>query len=280
MKSIINKIFKLLISIDRLRNCFITQVLIQEVFGEKYKTQLLASLRTDLVSNYFTYPSIINNGYLHIERTIGILRHKQLDSKHLILDIGAAGGETCIMFAKALPDCKIIGFEPITKTYIRLRNNTMIYSNIQTHNIALGKEKGLSIINVMNRVTSSSIFSSRGDSKIYGQNYFGITDKEEIEINALDNFNFYEELIAVMKIDVQGYELEVLKGAEQTLKKTNFVLLELQNHDIYIGAPRYYVLDKYLRDSGFELFDLIPSIREDHQIKEFDSLYINKSLDI
>ena len=130
-----------------------------------------------------------------------------------------------------------------------------------------------------NRITSSSILPP-------SQNIEGdflkdaLIKKEEIEIDIirLDDEISIEKEIALLKIDVQGYELEVLKGATETLKRTSFITLELSNHQSYEGAPLYYELDEYLRNNGFKLYDMIISIRNNGMASEWDAIYINKNL--
>src|SRR5258706_5546752 len=116
----------------------------------------------------------------------------------------------------------------------------------------------------MSRITASSIFESSDNSMLSGNRFFDTVEKERIEIDLLDN-TIMEGSVSLIKMDVQGYELEVLKGGVKTLRNTYFVLLEMQNHGIYNGAPKYYELDGFLRNAGFELFEISPSIRENQQ---------------
>ena len=98
---------------------------------------------------------------------------------------------------------------------------------------------------------------------------------EEIEITKLDISIPVTETVGILKIDVQGYELEVLKGAINTLLRTSIILLEMNNHDGYKGSPKYYELDEFLRNQKFTLYDIFPSTKDDGRLKEWDSLYIN-----
>jgi FkbM family methyltransferase len=232
--------------------------------------------RDNVVKAVFNYPSFINNGFLHIERAINILKERSVPTS-VILDVGAAAGETCIIFSKSFPQARIVGFEPLEGNFRRLRDNVGPYPNIHVEQCALGATNTKSLINRMSRITASSLFMSHVGSSLNGNKYFEIEEKEEIIIRVLDDFSI-EGFIAIIKIDVQGYELEVLKGAVASLDRTYLVLLEMQNHDIYVGAPKYHQLDQFLRDAGFELFDLIPSVREKGQIMEFDAIYFNKQL--
>ena len=83
--------------------------------------------------------------------------------------------------------------------------------------------------------------------------------------------------IDILKLDVQGAELDVLKGANQTLKKTKMLIVEQSVESPYIGGSKYYEVDSFLRESGFDLLDIIITYRKDgFVLTEFDSIYIQK----
>ncbi len=81
-----------------------------------------------------------------------------------------------------------------------------------------------------------------------------------------------------MKLDVQGHELEVLKGAVNTLKNTAIVVAEMSNHHNYKGAPLYYDIDEFLRRNNFSLYDQCLSLKEDGKLLEWDGIYVNNNL--
>jgi hypothetical protein len=60
-----------------------------------------------------------------------------------------------------------------------------------------------------------------------------------------------------IKIDVQGAELDVLKGAAKTLESVSHILLESSIKQYNIGAPRYFEVGQYLDSIGFELIDFL-----------------------
>ena len=222
------------------------------------------------------FPSEINNGFRHIDRVLYIAKLNKLPGANIIIDIGAADGEISLLFSKAYPEAIIYAFEPIKSAFTNLYQNVKENPHILPVNKALGNTNGERIIHISESIRSSSIFEIENDIKnTYLAEQLKYKRDEKINISRLDNEIPQDINVNIVKIDVQGYELEVLKGAKLTLLRTKLVVLEMQNHDHYIDAPKYFILDEYLRKSGFQLYDIIPSIREGNKLYEWDGIYIN-----
>ncbi|MBK7501082.1 MAG: FkbM family methyltransferase [Ignavibacteriales bacterium] len=143
-------------------------------------------------------------------------------------------------------------------------------------NKALGNIELNSKINIASRVTSSSIFNLNPDqnSSIFSGD-LNFCRSEEITITTLDSVIEKDIAIGIIKLDVQGYEMEVLKGANSLLDRAMIIVLEMNNHNHYPGAPKYFELDEYLRNRNFTIFDIFPSTKDSGRLKEWDSIYIN-----
>ena len=99
----------------------------------------------------------------------------------------------------------------------------------------------------------------------------------DIPISSLDEEMKDVKRILCMKLDVQGYELKVLRGGEETLEKTEFILLEMSNHKLYKDGCQYYEVDEFLRQKGFVLADIIISYRTLQRVQEYDAIYERKA---
>lgn len=240
--------------------------------------ELFSFFDKDVHKDMFSYPSHINTGYRHIQRSIDLIRNYRLSESDMIIDVGAASGITAMKYAEAFPQANIICFEPIHSNFGALKKNVSSYGNIVLHNCGLGEAEAELAINKSERITSSSILPIAEDiSNEFFRANLQKKSEESIKIRKLDNV-IGPQKVNLIKIDVQGYELKVLQGATEVLKRTALVLLEMQNHDFYVNAPMYHHLDEYLREQGFMLADIIPSLRDEKKLYEWDAVYVNKSI--
>ncbi|MCV0430405.1 FkbM family methyltransferase [Nitrosopumilus sp.] len=140
---------------------------------------------------------------------------------NVIIDLGANVGYYTLKLSKKNKDCKIIAIEPDPNTFKILSQNCELNNlkNIALHNVAISEENGtVKLFQSKTHSGTSSILS-----KSYSQN-----ESVSIKSITLDNLlgNLYKK-IDWLKIDVEGSELFVLKGASNTLKITNKIIIEL-----------------------------------------------------
>lgn len=217
---------------------------------------------------------------LHIKRSIRLAG--QLNMKDLlILDIGGGIGATIRLFRQAFPETRIMVFEPVKENYNSIVKKSGNDSRTEIFNLAAGNENTSCEINIANRITSSSLLplAAESQSTYYDSSTLGKSRSQTIEIVRLDDFlRDRKEEIGIMKLDVQGFELAVLEGAVETLERTALIVLETGNHDVYLGAPRYYEIDNFLRNKGFSLYDIVPSVLDKGRLKEWDVIYLSKRI--
>lgn len=142
-----------------------------------------------------------------------------------IFDVGANYGQTALHYNSLFNTAKIFSFEPVKASYEKLINETQTIKNISCHNIALGEENN-NVEIYLHKEENSQLNSL----KAINSNQTGIT-KETINVVTLDNFAKGQkiETIDLLKIDTEGFELEVLKGAYSFLKnkKIKAILCEV-----------------------------------------------------
>ena len=89
--------------------------------------------------------------------------------------------------------------------------------------------------------------------KVVLEQYPNITfnEREVVEMIRLDDAEIEFEKYNFLNIDVQGYELEVLKGGEKTLNGIDYIYTEINNAEVYEDTPHVDELDKFLDPYGF-----------------------------
>lgn len=215
----------------------------------------------------------------HIHRTIRLAK-KLANQDFVILDIGGGIGASLKLFTENFPGKRILVFEPVAENFRTIQKRFPSSSNIEFVNCAAGNENTEKQINLAGRITSSSLLALSSDpgSRVFNESNLGKQGTETIKMVRLDDFLEDRSMrIGIMKIDVQGYELNVLKGARTTLNRTDLVVLEANNHDGYKGSAKYYETDQFLRERGFTLYDIIPSIVDNGKLKEWDMIFMNNS---
>lgn len=214
--------------------------------------------------------------YEHIRKAIDLLKKQRLDQL-LVVDIGGGTGTTLEIFENNLHEAPKYLFEPIQANYQVIHKKFGENKNISLINKAIGDVPGTSFINVAARSTSSSILelTPENDNSFLAK-ALEFERREEIIISRLDDEVDPSIPKGIIKMDVQGYELKALKGAQKNLKNTYIVLLELNNHDGYKGSEKYYEIDAFMREAGFSIADIFPSLKVDGILKEWDCIYINQ----
>jgi FkbM family methyltransferase len=167
-----------------------------------------------------------------------------------IFDIGANVG-TWTLLARALyPESAIQAFEPLLSHAKKFEESVRGLSNITLHTVALGANNGPAKLHVTDFADASSILELCDA----GSELWSLTEIEAIplELHRLDDFVSKNALPKpdLIKIDVQGFELEVLRGATRVLGFTKGVIAEVSFREFYKGQCRFDQLVSFLAENG------------------------------
>ena len=162
---------------------------------------------------------------------------------------GHTGEELEEYYSKGIDN--LIVFEPLPQTFSKLSEEASKYSfkSLQLINKAVGAEnKQVEMYVSPGNTECSSIL--KPTKVLINYPDIDFSTKETVDMVTLDsvisenhNFNF-------LNIDVQGYELEVLKGAEKTLQNIDYVFTEVNLVDLYEGNPLVEDMDNFLQSCG------------------------------
>lgn len=159
-------------------------------------------------------------------------------------------------FGQEIPDyidCGIqdmVMFEPLEENFKVLAEKAKgLNANIVGHQVALGPEPGKTKMYVSdhNRISSSIL-----KPKVHLTHHPNVKfpETEEVEVNCLDNYDCFN--YNFINMDVQGYELEVLKGGKKTLEKVDYVYCEVNRDEVYENNAFVEELDEFLSDYNME----------------------------
>jgi len=144
----------------------------------------------------------------------------------IVMDVGANIGQTAYEVMKHFPKSRVYCFEPIPSTFNELVERTKIFPNVFPVNIAFGDE--METLSIMAKPLSEQNTLVVNTEEIVTENMELI----EIKVETLDQFCEKNKIskINLLKIDTEGYEMKVLKGAENLITSgcVDYILIECE----------------------------------------------------
>lgn len=170
-----------------------------------------------------------------------------------IFDVGANKGQTALDYLQKFPEAKIFSFEPVSETFEVLKNNLYSAPNVLCFNLALGEQNDQKQMLVegtsgCNSILNTTDFNSKSNQSL-----------ESIKVMTLDSFleNYDNEIhqIDLLKIDTEGYESQVLRGAKATLSsnKILYILAEVTFRDQDRHHTQFSALNDILKEYNFNV---------------------------
>lgn len=196
-------------------------------------------------------------------RLARMLERHRIDT---VLDVGANTGQ----FARHLRSIgyrgRIICFDPLSEAHaalvqLALRDPDLTVAPRQ----ALGENSGDVEINVSANLESSSLLRV-SDAHVQAEPRVRTVAVEKVPLRRLDDAArsyLSPDNRVFLKIDVQGYEIPVLRGADGLLPQVCGVQLELSLHPLYQGEPLFREVIDTVEALGFTLYDLNPCFSDD-----------------
>jgi FkbM family methyltransferase len=174
-------------------------------------------------------------------------------SPKTVIDVGANVGQFAIACANIFPDVTVHSFEPEPKSLSRLKQNVTKLDRVHVHPIALGEKCGEVNFHV-NSHSHSSSFLALGERHRRAFPSAREIDTIKVRVSTLDREieSVSLQSPALLKLDVQGYEPQVLEGAVETLKRVDHVLLEVSFRPLYEGEKTFMDIARTMQHRGFE----------------------------
>ncbi|MGH3282592.1 MAG: FkbM family methyltransferase [Trebonia sp.] len=172
---------------------------------------------------------------MHLDRLFSTL------NVSCVLDVGARVGDYGLWLRRNGYCGDIISFEPVTVNFKELEKAAARDSNWHCFNYALGAEDNISSINVAKHTEFSSFWEMSAAAQVRFGEETSTERSEDVAIRRLDSVldTLPTKLTdrIYLKLDTQGWDLEVLKGAQAVLKRVTALQTEVSVQPIYDGMP-------------------------------------------
>lgn len=184
------------------------------------------------------------NDFNEIRNTL--IRNLQPD---LAIDCGANAGQWGSSIKKEFPELRLISFEPLINSFELLKNRSMAHKDWEVYNVALSSYSGTSIMHfASNQGMSSSLNKPLLHSKVHPDIVF--EESAKISVSTLDEYNLTGKRM-FLKIDVQGHENQLLKGAIESIRSVAMIEVESSYTPLYDSEISHHELVSQLSTLGF-----------------------------
>lgn len=188
-----------------------------------------------------------------------------------VIDAGANIGQFARAMAETFPSAEVLSFEPLPTAAERFRANLGDHPRVRLFEMAVGNRDGQTPFHPQAYDLASSVLPHVPSLK-------GVSAPKPISvaITRLDAIFEDRDLAGpvMLKLDLQGYELEALRGARDLLQRVRWVLLETGFRQNYVGEPLFEEIFDFLRDHGFRFLRPVDTLRGEHsEIVQMDALF-------
>lgn len=197
---------------------------------------------------------------------------------NIVIDVGANTGQ----FARQLRSFyfgEIHSFEPVTFVFEKLAEAASDDPKWHVYKLALGSRESTQAINISDETVFSSLLRANGYCiQRFGDRAQGASE-EVVSIRRLDNLlekiaPDIEEKRIFLKLDTQGFDMEVFKGLGSKLKHVVVLQSEVSLISIYEGMPHWTESISIYEKAGLGVVGMFPVTRDSGRIIEYDCLLV------
>ncbi len=190
------------------------------------------------------------------------LQEQLLAKVDLVLDVGANVGQYAERMRALGYAGRIISFEPQSGAYAFLQRRTENDALWEARRVAIGRVTGEFDLYVSQNSVSSSLLTVL-DEHLSAAREARIVSRESVLVNTLDD-ELRETHVGQcwLKLDIQGHELEALKGSSSILKQCSVVQIEVSFSQLYAGQSPWLDICTWLVERGFTLRHMEPGFED------------------
>ena len=171
-----------------------------------------------------------------------------------VVDVGANRGQFALFALHTFPEARIFSFEPLRVPANRFIRALGDQRRITLHRSALGPDNETAVMHVSGHDDSSSLLPiTATQSEIFRGT--GEVGTEPVKVTRLTELISSSSIVApaLLKMDVQGYELQALRGCEDLLDRFQYACVEASFVELYEGQALADSVIVWLHDHGFRL---------------------------
>ena len=198
------------------------------------------------------------------------------DSVRILVDVGAHEGLYASRASRYFSLSRTILVEPLPKFAEKLRKLNL--PGAEVVQAALSDSIGEASFAVNQTEQASSLFEVNSDMSDAYKLDMAVAEKISVQVSTLDQLTATSKLerIDLLKIDVQGAERELLRGARKTMGNTKYIQIEVLFVEHYKGCALFFELDQILTSSGFRLCRLVDFLYSpEGALLQADAVYRN-----
>jgi FkbM family methyltransferase len=200
----------------------------------------------------------------------------------LVLDVGGGLGQYGGRLRRTGYEGRIVSFEPLDSSRLKLVELARPDRAWEVRPEGLGESDGAAVINVSGNPGSSSLLAML-DAHRAAAPTSAYVATQPIAVRRLDGILREVRRGAarpMLKIDVQGFELAVLRGAGETLREYCLVQLEMSTVPLYAGGPLRDDIERFLETAGFEIAGVLQGFSdpETGRMLQLDGLFARRDL--
>ncbi len=203
------------------------------------------------------------------------------DNKLLIYDVGANRGATIDQFAQLFPNAFIHAFEPHEELAEELKKRYQSSSKISINQCGIADKESSMLLNMNFSADTSSLLASK-KTGLNSDRQVETIRQVKVPVTTIDQYaaaNGHQH-IHILKLDIQGSELNALKGAVSLLaaNKIDMIFSETYFIQQYEGQPLFHEIAAFLFDYGYELQDIYHPLYGKGKMAWCDTLFVRKDL--
>lgn len=193
-----------------------------------------------------------------------------------VIDVGGNLGQFTVASNKLFKEPVIYSFEPIPRCAQKIQNYADNLKNITVFPLAIGDEPGKVTLKINSHIQASSILPL---ATTHQNSFPNAKELESIEVEVKTLDNVLKTVVfkppVLLKIDTQGYEANVIRGAKETLQRVDYVLLEVSFKEMFKGELLFPELLKLMETYQFKFMRPVGWLNDpiSKEILQMDALF-------